>query len=235
MNTFVPASSLLSGPSSGKDIKHSPFGSAMHQFRSRSLPNQLSYASLILSTPDAKMMEASRRLSASWVYPKEEYLTRPLVLEPIVIMPVAPYYMRSQYPTVRPCWLPEHFIRSPDGVFGANSNFFACLPRSSPISLHLEANDRFDATYAVASSFFIKNRTPIRFAASAKPHKTRGKDLGKRHPRTCKHCLQSTCKGASTRRSKGFRCLTCPKCLEECLGRCDALATDSAAVERRAS
>ncbi len=231
MNTFVLPSSKLSGPSPDKSFLYSPFDSATRQFRSRSLPNQLPYASLLPSTTDAKIMEASRRFSASWLH-SPEYLTRPLVLEPIVILPVVPFYTRNHFPTVRSCWPPEHLVRSPGNAFGVNPKLDACFPISSSLFLHPRANHRVDTAYAVASPSFVKNRSPNR--STIKTHRTRGKDLCKRHPRTCKHCLQSTCKGASTRRSKSFRCSTCPKCLTQCSGRCDAVVHHSAVTERRA-
>lgn len=222
----------FASPASASASASNPFrpGSLLsHQHQSFIQPN-LSNAKLI---PTADKLEASRRVSAApWMH-SPEFCFRPLVLEPVLIL-TSPYYLGGQYPAFRPYHRPEHHIIRPDGVLGTGPEWMMSgvskvgvpftIPTSTRTSPHLIPTGRFDTTYAAAPSFSGKARKVHRStvaAATGNRFKKRGKDTCKRHPRTCKHCQQSTCQGASTRRSKGFLCETCPKCLTKCSGRCD--------------
>lgn len=221
--------------------------SASRSFRSRSLPSRPQYGtdSSHLSQNQSNLscakcvstvnkLEASRRLSAPWTY-SPEYCVRPFMLEPVFIVAPPRYYIGGHYSVFRPCWRPEHIVW-PHAAVGAGPKWTpcatkvgACSPVSARATLHLSSG-KIDAT-STASPFPVKkerNQYSSTTTANGKHFRTRGKDVCKRRPRTCKHCQQSTCKGASTRRSEHFRCQICPKCLKMCAGRCNSsTATDS--------
>ena len=225
---------LLFQKSSKFDQRHSPLKSSKSDpFRPESLlshhhqslllqHNNLSSAKLV-ATPDK--MEASRRLSTPWIH-SPEYCFRPLVLEPVWIV-APPYYVCDQYHAFPSCWRPDyirtHGVTNATGPDWMNSapkaGAYWTVPVRRPPHLMIPSG-RVDATTFSASPFSGNDRTMYRSNAG-KHLKKRGKDVCKRHPRTCRHCQQSTCPGASTRRSQSFRCATCPKCLTQCLGRCD--------------